>query len=168
MNIIARLEYKLTYYEPQLHNLEQAAGGISLHVNSNKTEYMCIKREGAISTLSDEPLKLVDRFTYLSSSVSSTESDVNICLVKAWTAIDKPIIWKPNPSNRLKRELFQAMAMPIHLYGCTTWTLTKRIKKTLEGNYTRMLWSILKKSRKQHPTKQQLYGHLPPISKPFK
>ena len=28
-----------------------------------------------------------------------------------------------------------------------------------------MLWSILNKSWKQHPTKQQLYDRLPPISK---
>ena len=28
-----------------------------------------------------------------------------------------------------------------------------------------MLWAILNKSQKQHPTKQQLYGHLLPISK---
>ena len=28
-----------------------------------------------------------------------------------------------------------------------------------------MLWEILNKSWKQHPTKQQLYGHLPPITK---
>ena len=28
-----------------------------------------------------------------------------------------------------------------------------------------MLWAILNKSWKQHPTKQQLYGHLPLISK---
>ena len=32
-------------------------------------------------------------------------------------------------------------------------------------NCTRMLWVILKKSWKQHPTRQQLYSHLPPISK---
>ena len=50
-------------------------------------------------------------------------------------------------------------------YGCTTWTLTKRIEKKLDGNYTRMLRAILNKSWKQHPTKQQQYGHLPPISK---
>ena len=28
-----------------------------------------------------------------------------------------------------------------------------------------MLWAILNKSWRQHPTKQQLYGHLPPITK---
>ena len=27
-----------------------------------------------------------------------------------------------------------------------------------------MLYAVLNKSLKQHPTKQQLYGHLPPIS----
>ena len=32
------------------------------------------------------------------------------------------------------------------------------------GNNTRMLHSVFNNSRKQSPTKQQLYGHLPPIS----
>ena len=53
----------------------------------------------------------------------------------------------------------------IQLYGCTTWTLTKRLEKKLDGNYTRMLWAILNKSSRQHPTRHQLYGHLPPITK---
>ena len=53
----------------------------------------------------------------------------------------------------------------ILLYGCTTWTLTKRLEKKLDGNYTRMLWAILNKSWQQHPTKHQLYGHLLPITK---
>ena len=55
--------------------------------------------------------------------------------------------------------------MSILLYGCTTWTLTKRLKKKLDGNYTRMLRAILNRSLRQHPTKQQLYGHRPPITK---
>ena len=48
---------------------------------------------------------------------------------------------------------------------CTTWTLTKRLEKKLDGNYTRMLRAILNKSWWQHPTRHQLYGHLPPITK---
>ena len=55
--------------------------------------------------------------------------------------------------------------MSILLYGCTTWTLTKRLEKKLDGNYTRMLRAILNKSWQQHPTRRQLYGHLPPITK---
>ena len=47
----------------------------------------------------------------------------------------------------------------------TTWTLTKRLEKKLDGNYTRMLRAILNKSWQQHPTRRQLYGHQPPITK---
>ena len=60
---------------------------------------------------------------------------------------------------------FQAAVVSILLYGCTTWTLTKRLEKKLDGNYTRMLRAILNKSWQQHPTRHQLYGHLPPITK---
>ena len=34
-----------------------------------------------------------------------------------------------------------------------------------DGNYTRILRAILNKSWQQHPTRHQLYGHLPPITK---
>ena len=43
--------------------------------------------------------------------------------------------------------------------------LTKHMEKKLDGNNTRMLRAILNKSLRQHPTKQQLYGHLSPITK---
>ena len=41
----------------------------------------------------------------------------------------------------------------------------QRLEKKLDGNYTRMLRAILNKSWQQHPTRHQLYGHLPPITK---
>ena len=58
--------------------------------------------------------------------------------------------------------------MSLLLYVCTTWTLTKRMEKKFDGNYTRMLRAILNKSWRQQPTKQQLYGHRPPIRKTIK
>ena len=60
---------------------------------------------------------------------------------------------------------FQTAVVSILLYGYTTWTLTKRLEKKLDGNYTRMLRAILNKSWQQHSTKHQLYGYLPPITK---
>ena len=65
----------------------------------------------------------------------------------------------------MKRSFFQAAVVSILLYGCTTWTLTKRLERRLDGNYTRMLRAVLNKSWRQHPTRLQLYGHLPPITK---
>ena len=65
----------------------------------------------------------------------------------------------------MKRSFFQAAVTSILLYGCTTWTLTKRLEKKLDGNYARILPEILNKSWQQHPLRHQLYGHLPPITK---
>ena len=66
-----------------LYNLERAAGGIDLRVNAEKTEYMCFNQSGDISTLNSRSLKLVNKFTYLRNSVSSTENDINTRLAKA-------------------------------------------------------------------------------------
>ena len=130
---------------------------------------MCFNQTGDISALGGSSLKLVDKFTYLGSSVSSTEKDIDTQQAKAWTEFDRlSVIWKSDLTDKIKRSFFQAAAVSILLYGCTTWTLTKRMEKKLDGNYTRMLRAILNKSRRQYPTKQQLYGHLPPITKNIK
>ena len=38
------------------------------------------------------------------------------------------ILWKSNLTDKMKHSFFQAVAMSILLYGCTTWTLTKRME----------------------------------------
>ena len=65
----------------------------------------------------------------------------------------------------MKRSFFQAAVVSILLYGCTTWTLTKRLEKKLDGSNTRMLRAILNMSWLQHPTRHQLYDHLRHIMK---
>ena len=120
--------------------------------------------QGVISTLNGGSLKLVDKFTYLNTIISSSESDY-IHLVKTWTVIDRlSIIWRFDLFNKIKWDFFQAVVVSI-LYGCTTGTLTKCIKKKLDRNRTRMLRVIVNKSWKQHLAKQHLYSHLRPISK---
>ena len=42
------------------------------------------KKKGDISTLKGGPLKLVDKFTYLETSVSSTETDISKDMDKSW------------------------------------------------------------------------------------
>ena len=59
-----------------LHSLEQAASGIGFH--ADKTEFMCFNQKRDISTLNGSSLKLVDKFIYFGTSVSSTESDINV------------------------------------------------------------------------------------------
>ena len=75
---------------------------------------------------------LLPRYVNLSTSLSGVPSDL---------------------TDKMKRSFFQAAVTSILLYGCTTWTLTKRLEKKLDGNYTRMLRAILNKSLAATPHK---------------
>ena len=68
-NDIALLANARNKSETLLHSLERAAAIIGFHVNAHKTEYMCYNQTGDTSTLGGTSLKLVDKFTYLGSSV---------------------------------------------------------------------------------------------------
>ena len=121
---------------------------------------MCFNQRGDISTLKSGPLRLVDKFTYLGSSVSSTKNDINTWLTKAWTVIDRlSVIWKSDLTDKIKRSFFQAAVVSMLLYGCSTWTLTKYMEKKLDGNYTRMLQAVLNKSCWQHPIQTPTTHH---------
>ena len=129
-------------------------------------EYICFNQTGDISLPNGGSLKLKDKVTYLVRNVSSTENNVSVRLAKAWTAIDRlSILRNSNIYDEIKRNFYQAAVVSVLIYGCTTWKLPKRIEKKLDGNRTRMLRNILNKSWKQHPTKQQLFGHQHPISR---
>ena len=100
---------KYTYTEPLLHSLGRVVGGIGLNVNSDKTEFMCFNKKGDIFTLNGGSLKLVDKFTYLGSCVSSTENYINMWLTKVWTAIGRlSVIWNSDLSDEIKRYFSQA------------------------------------------------------------
>ena len=145
--------------ETLLHSLERAAAGIGLHVKAHKTEYMCYNQTGNISTLDGTSLKLVDKFTYLGSSISSTEKDIDTRLTKAWTAIDRlSIIWKSDLTNKMKRSFFQAAVISILLYGCTTWTLTpeeearRQLHKNVASNIEQVQAATTHKAPTIRPT----------------
>ena len=100
-NDIAILANVPVQAETLLHSLERATAGTGLHVNAYKTEYMCFNQTGDISTLNSSFLKLVDKFTYLGSSVSSTRTDIYTQLTKSWTAIDRlSVIWKSDLTDK--------------------------------------------------------------------
>ena len=70
-----------------LYSLELAAGGISFYLNADKTEFLHFKLEG------DKTVKLINQFSYLGSIIFFTESDLNIHIEKAWTAVDRlPVV----------------------------------------------------------------------------
>ena len=129
--------------ETLLYGLERAAGGIGLHVNADKTEYMCFNQRDDISSLKGGPLKQVDKFTDQGNCFINRESHQHANS----KGIDRlSVIWKSDLTDKIKRSFFQAAVVSILLYRCTKWTLTRRKEKKLDGNYTRMLRAILNKS----------------------
>ena len=89
--------YCIVWNEPP-----QALASMSMHTKLNTCSFT-----GNISTLDGSTLKLADKFTYLRSSVSSTETDIDTRLTKAWTAINKlSIIWKSDLTDKMKRSFF--------------------------------------------------------------
>ena len=109
-----------------------------------------------ISTLDRTPLKLVDKFTYLGSSVASTEKDIDTRLTKAWTAINRlSIIWKSDLTNKMKRSFFQAVVASILLYGCTTLTnktAGEEARRQLHKNAASNLEQVLAATPNKTPT----------------
>ena len=89
---IALLANTPTQAKSLLLSLEQTAEGIGLHMNAGNMEYICFNQKGDISTLNGSSLKLVDKFTYLGNSVSSTKNDINMLIAKVWTAINRLLI----------------------------------------------------------------------------
>ena len=90
--------------------------------STKETKCMRFNQRGNISSLKGGPMKLVDKFTYLESCVSSTETYINTRLAKACTANDSLlVIWKSDLTDKIKRVFFfQAAVVSILQYGCTT------------------------------------------------
>ena len=99
--------------ESLLHSHEHATSSIGLKFNADKTEYMFFNQRGDIST-NGSSLKLVDMFTYLGNSVSSTANGITTRLAKAWTVIDTlSVIWKSDLTNKKNRSFFQVAVVSI-------------------------------------------------------
>ena len=143
--------------ETLLHSLERAAAGIGVHVNAHTTEYMCYNQTGDISTLEGTSLKLVDSFTYLGSSVSSTEKDIDTRLTKAWTAIDRlSIIWKSDLTDKMKRSFFQAAVVSKLLlwmhYLDANLTAREEARRQLHKNIVSNVEQVLAATPHKTPT----------------
>ena len=92
--------------ESLLYNLEQTARDIGLHVNLNKTDFICFNQDHAI-LLNGKALNLANHFKNLRSNISSTESYINLHIDEARAAIDRlTIIWQSDLSDKVKRKFF--------------------------------------------------------------
>ena len=163
---LALLSNTLKQAQELLTRVENAAKQIGLHVNNTKTEYMLFNQDaGAITTVEGHTLKQVDDFQYLGSWIDTCSKDISIRIGKAWTALLKlNTIWKSNMSESLRVQFFRATVETVLLYGSTAWTLTKALKKKLDGAYTKMLRVVKNVTWQHHVTNKALYGKLPSLT----
>ena len=111
-----------------------------------------------------KPLKLANLFICFGSNISSSENDVSIHKGKVWIVIDRlSTTWKYDLSDKIRQELFHAVAVSVLLYCCTTSTLMKNLKRVRrELHNDACCFEDI-----QHTTKL-MYGHLSPISQSSK
>ena len=101
---------------------------------------------------------------------------LHFIVVHPYSSIDATAAWKKLRfilSVRSDFHIIDSLLIAVHAFVNlvsmsflvdTTLLPKRRLEKKLHGNYTRMLRAILNKSWRQHPTRHQLYGHLPPIT----
>ena len=152
-----------------LLSLEKAANCVGLYLNESKTEYMINSTKTydtyEMKTINGYILKLVNDYKYLGSYISSSFKDFNTRKGMAWSACnDLHRIWVSDLHVNMKIDIFKTLIEPILLYGSETWTLTSKQQQRVDGTYTRLLMRVKNISWKRHPTKQQIYNNLTPVS----
>jgi len=97
-----------------------------------------------ITAIDGTQLEVLQDFKYLGSMMSSTEADIKARKGMAWKACNKmDQIWKSNLNRTLKIRLLTSTVEAVLLYGCETWSLSKKQEQELDGCYTRMLMKAL-------------------------
>ena len=121
--MIALLEFELDYYDIVVQYVSNNAPGTPLsnvlprklqlvaqwhHLKEQVFRHKILFSHVATNNRHFcELSNIVDKFTYLGSIVSSTETDFNTRLAKAWTAIDRlSVIWKSDLTYKIKLSFF--------------------------------------------------------------
>ena len=97
----------------------------------------------------DPHLGVVERFTYLGNDIhvsADCESEVTRRLGRAWGVMDSLDngAWRCRYlCGRTKVRVFRSLVLPVLLYGCDTWTLTRDLIWRRNSFGTRSLLRIL-------------------------
>ena len=93
-------------------------------------------------------LKVVDNFKYLASWMASSNQDFYIRKAMAWRAYHKiKRLWNSTLDNNLKIRISKVTIETLLLYGSETWTIDNKLRRKIDGCYTKLLIMVLNVSR---------------------
>ena len=101
-------------------------------------------------TVKGQRLQVVDKFTYLGSTLSRVvhiDDEVNARIAKASAAFGRlrESIWDRSGIRlETKLKVYRSVVLPTLLYACETWTVYQRHAKRLNHFYTSCLRELLK------------------------
>ena len=132
----------------------EACNNFGLTISTKKTEVMHqpAARNPYVEpniTINGQRLNVVDKFTYLGSTLSRTvlmDDEQNARLAKASAAfgrLDKNVWSRRGITAKTKIKVYRAAVLTSLLYGCETWTVYQRHAKKLNHFHTTCLRRIL-------------------------
>ena len=144
--VVHSLDFNIDFFNV-VAGVLQALASMSMHT---KLKTCALIKQ---ATLDGSSLKLVDKFTYLGRSVSSTEKDIDRRLTKAWIAIDKiSIIWRSDLTDKMKRSFFQA-AVAIWMHNLdANKTAGEKAWRQLHKNAASNIEQVLEATPNKAPT----------------
>ena len=124
-----------------LEGLNEESGSLGLLVSCVKTKIQAFNDILDATILSEpvcgEDVEVTERFTYHGSDThvsAGCEPEVNRHLGRAWGVMDSLDhgVWCCQcMCRRTKIRVFRSLVLPVLLYGCETWTLTKDLRRRL-------------------------------------
>src|SRR5215469_14164870 len=132
--------------------LAAATKEIGLEVNAHKTKYMSVARDqnaGRIDSMKIDncSIERVEEFKYLGTTLTnhnSIQEEIksrlklgNACYYSVQNLLSSSFL-----SKTLKIKIYRTIILPVVLYGCETWSLTKKEERRLSVFENRVLWRV--------------------------
>ena len=133
--------------------MEQVTQRFGINISARKSEVLFIGRDGDIRMedieLRGQPMKQVDEFTYLGSVISSDGKflkDIEkrrAAATRAFGMLRARMWGRREISLKVKMKVFNAIVLPVLMYGATAWALTRTEEARLDAFEMGMLRSIV-------------------------
>lgn len=133
-----------------INRFADACSNFGLTISLKKTQIMCQDVSSAPNiSIGNHTLEVVDKFTYLGSTLSnnlSLEDELNARIGKAATAMARLAkrVWDNTMlTSNTKMKVYQACVLSTLLYGSEAWTLYSRQEHRLNAFHMRCLRRLL-------------------------